>query len=104
MKKGQELVSRNGRFKVKMQEDGNLVLYAGENTRLWQSDTVDRGEYAMFDEGDFKVLGESQTLFRTGTNRVGDYLVCQNDGNLVVYSSDGVIRWSSNTFQRLFFI
>jgi len=67
---GQELRSLNGRFILKMQEDGNVVLYDNDNGMpLWATNT-------------------------NGSN--ANYLEMQGDGNLVLYTVDGAI-WSSQT-------
>ena len=40
---GQSLVSQNGRFRLKMQADGNLVLYVGDGTGMWATSTAGTG-------------------------------------------------------------
>ena len=68
---GDALSSPNGRLILKMQDDGNLVLYASGNTPIWA----------------------------TGTNgRPGSILAMQEDGNLVVIAPGNVPVWSSRTF------
>ena len=69
---GQRLVASQCYYHVRMQGDGNLVLYAGPNasTPLWASDT------AVFP---------------------GAYAAMQKDGNLVVYSKSGYAKWASHT-------
>jgi len=42
LRSGQELVSRNGRFKFCVQHDGNLVVY-NEGRALWSSETWQKG-------------------------------------------------------------
>ena len=34
----------------------------------------------------------------TSLNIGGDYLVFQNDGNIVAYYTSGAVSWNSNTF------
>ncbi len=67
------LVSPNGQYFLRMQSDGNLVVYAPGNIATWSS--------------------------RTGGN-TGAFLRMQSDGNLVVYSSSGIKLWASETFGR----
>lgn len=102
-----------------MQEDGNLVMYAGENNSnkyLWQSDTAGRGEYALFAaNGEFGVVENSTRTtttanssslvfsFSTRTGGSGEYLVCENTGNLAIYNSDKVMIWSTDTYQSLLY-
>ena len=52
-----------------MQGDGNFVAYAPSNA-LWSSNTW---------------------------GNPGAYLVCQEDGNVVIYNSVGTALWASNT-------
>ena len=71
-----ELWSANGKYRLVMQQDGNLVLYAGPTTdhraSVWSSHT----------------RGKGMTPHR---------LILQGDGNLVVYDADGVPTWASHT-------
>jgi hypothetical protein len=72
--KSNEIVSINGRFKLNLQADGNLVVY--------DTDTA-------------------STIW-TGRTEQSDasFLEMQQDGNLVLYSSDGSPRWASDTFGK----
>lgn len=54
------------------QEDGNAVIYDGNNKPLWE----------------------------TATAGIGHNFVFQNDGNLVMYSRSGVPVWYSNTADK----
>lgn len=65
----QTLYSQDGRFRLIMQLDGNLVLYMGSSA-LWSSNTP---------------------------NNVGAYMSFQSDGNLVVYRANGTPAWASGT-------
>ncbi|BBX82875.1 LysM peptidoglycan-binding domain-containing protein [Mycolicibacterium aubagnense] len=95
---GQSLTSNNGAYRLVLQEDGNLVLYAGEQS-VWATATdgqdVQRAE--VQDDGNFvlytpdKPVWASQTA---GTDNVR--LVLQDDRNLVLYSGDDA-KWSSET-------
>lgn len=82
------VLSPNGKFRLTMQFDGNLVLEMGEKyaTKIWNSGTTQ--SYAMDAQGD-----GNQVLYRrsgtaewsTGTNGWGDAkMMVQDDGNLVV--------------------
>ena len=53
-----------------MQEDGNLVIYTGDDA-TWASNTWKKGHY----------------------------LIMQDDGNLVIYDSFKKAVWASNTAQ-----
>ncbi|MHC2186154.1 hypothetical protein [Rathayibacter agropyri] len=66
---GEQIVSANGSYSLKMQGDGNTVIDDSSGHTAWN----------------------------TGTQGVGSYLRMQDDGNLVVYSADGASLWSSGT-------
>lgn len=68
-KQSDEIVSINGRFKLVLQTDGNLVVYDTASP-AWSSGTQ-----------------HSDTSF----------LKMQQDGNLVLYSPNGSPRWASET-------
>ena len=64
-----QLVSGNGRVKLVLQDDGNLVLYRTDDGRaLWASNTAGRP-------------AASASM--------------QSDGNFVVYGQDGLAHWAS---------
>ncbi|XP_020101373.1 mannose-specific lectin-like [Ananas comosus] len=57
---------------VKMQSDGNLVVYNGSNNALWASNTDrGRGNYVCILQRDRNVVVYGPALWATGTNRVG---------------------------------
>ena len=70
LRAGQSLVSLDGRWRIVVQGDGNLVTYQG-NVAAWASGT--------------------QGLR-------GPVLVLQNDGNFVLYGSDGRYAWATMTW------
>lgn len=70
----QSLKSSDGSYELKMQEDGNLVLYNNlTSTPLWASKT---------------------------NNKDGKNLILQEDGNLVLYNSSNRPLWATNTFSK----
>ncbi len=68
MRAGEFLDSCDGRFRLLMQTDGNLVLYFG-----------------------------STPLFSSNTFQPGSYVGMQGDGNLVIYNMTNMGIWASNT-------
>lgn len=100
---GQQVNSCDGRFQLKMQLDGNLVLYQGA-TALWATGTFGSTGFSavLQPDGNFVLYNMTGTaLFASRTNgRTGNRLAIQNDGNLVVYSSTGQALWASNTCCR----
>ena len=101
LRKGEQLTNRNGRFRAVMQDDGNFVLYAGQNKQLWSSDTLDAGDSVwLTEDGDLRIVdSKAKTLFASNTQNQGNLLVCKDNGNLVLLNSDGVITWSTFTAQ-----
>ena len=70
---GLMLKSSNGRFTLRMQEDGNLVVYSG-GTPIWASRTE----------------GKGCQPFR---------LAMQEDNNLCIYDGTGRCTWASDTWR-----
>lgn len=73
LRSGNHISSGNGTYRLIMQVDGNLVLYNYvEGRPLWASNTFGTGNWATM----------------------------SNDGNMAVYSSANVLKWSSKTSGR----
>jgi surface antigen len=99
---GQYLLSQNGAYQLVMQNDGNLVVYAGTQP-LWDSQTWNNpGAYAVLQpsDGNLVVYSTSGKALWSAyvLNAPGDELQMQNDGNLVVYSAAGSPLWATMTF------
>jgi nucleoid-associated protein YgaU len=100
--RGQALKSPNGRFELKMQQDGNVVLY-DETRPIWATNTQHDGaeRLAMQDDGNFVVYAKKKPVWSSETpGNQGASLKLQDDGNLVVYpqSASSKPLWASNTF------
>jgi hypothetical protein len=98
---GQSITSADGRFRLVLQSDGNLVLYHGSQP-LWASNTAGHPDvwYAVMQaDGNLVVYNvRSQALWASGTaGHPGAWLIAQNDGNLVVYDPANHPLWASNT-------
>jgi hypothetical protein len=94
------LTSNNGRFRLVMQNDGNLVLYDGNSVR-WATGTNGRDvEFCIMQSDGNLVLyleGSGSATWASNTNgNPGSYLVVQDDGNLVIYKPYHPI-WATNT-------
>ncbi|MBJ6141774.1 matrixin family metalloprotease [Hymenobacter sp. BT559] len=99
----ESLVSSNGRYRLLLQADGNLVIYNGSNRGIWNSGTWGKNirKAIMQADGNF-VLYDNNSVSRFSTNTwnpVGSYMMMQPDGNLVIYQR-GQARWSSNTWNQ----
>ena len=98
---GRALYSADGRFRLDVGEDGNLVVHWIGHTHIWTSDTVKaRGKYylALQEDGNLVLCNaEDEPIWSTGTAGSGaESLVMQSDGNLVLYSTNGAV-WASGT-------
>ncbi|CAN5299253.1 hypothetical protein BH11PSE11_BH11PSE11_10890 [soil metagenome] len=100
MKSGDEIRSANGKHRLVMQGDGNLVVYGPSGSR-WSSGTFSGGSWAaMQTDGNLVVYDSGgHAKWASGTNgRNGSRLVMQDDGNLVIYDAGGVARWSIGAY------
>jgi nucleoid-associated protein YgaU len=98
LEKGGSLTSKNGAYSLKLQDDGNLVLYARDNP-VWSTSTngqdVVRAELQK--DGNFVLYTPDKPVWHTETKGKKDVrLVLQDDRNLVLYAAHGV-AWSSKT-------
>ncbi len=96
---GQQLTSPDGRFALKAQPDGNLVLWFGA-TSLWASGTATgRSLYLRLETSGLAILRDVRgvSLWEAPTAGANATLTLQNDGNLVLKSSGGSVVWQSNT-------
>ncbi|MCW2559188.1 MAG: lectin [Mycobacterium sp.] len=95
---GQSLTSVNGAYKAILQDDGNFVLYAGDQA-IWSTETngqaVVRAE--VQGDGNFVLYTADKPVWHSDTKGAKDVrLVLQDDRNLVLYGFDGP-AWSSET-------
>jgi len=98
LKRGQEIVSPNGRFRAVLQTDSNFVIYDGSRPlRAWGQNGTDRA--FMQSDGNFVLYAGGQVKWASDTNgNGGARLVMQDDGNLVVYAPGGSrALWGSET-------
>ncbi len=130
LNRGDSLFSPLCAFRLHMRRDGNLILYAIDDMRMpdvqsvlnhapqaltcyhdsiWSTATnipragVGSGAYCeMKDDGNFVIYDEDwRPCFRTGTaGHPGAFLRLQNDGNLVLYSADLKVLWTTHTEAR----
>lgn len=103
---GGQLASWDGRYRVLMQGDGNVVLYdtcCGAWAARWASDTFSPWTTwaAMQGDGNFVVYASdgfgTWPLCSTRTNgRNGTLMRIQTDGNLVLYAPPYTAIWSTS--------
>lgn len=96
---GQELSSANGRHRLAMQQDGNLVLYS-EGSPVWATDTAGRGAVRAEMRADGNLVladGAGQAIWAAGSDgHDGARLFLGDNRDLSVRDSSGVL-WSSHT-------
>ena len=96
---GSSLNSPNGRYRVTMQTDGNLVLYDGSRL-IWTTITKARGSRVTLQQDGNLVLQQFHpamgdlTFWDTATTNIGNQLVLQDTGDLVILDSAGKTVWS----------
>ncbi|NKY23219.1 NlpC/P60 family protein [Cellulomonas denverensis] len=100
LEKGQKLRSPDGRTELRMQEDGNLALYAANGVARWSTVTAgSEGSYATFQtDGNFVLYSAAgQALWSSLTQNQGaTTLSLQDDGNLVIYTGSSSL-WQTQT-------
>lgn len=101
---GQRLISRNRRFSLRVQSDGNVVLYdEGDHDRVLWSTNTRRAVVArltMQRDGNLVLYGpDNKSVWASDTYRKarGGVLQVQDDGNLVIYSRNREAVWASDT-------
>jgi surface antigen len=97
----QSIHSPNGEYQLRMQPDGNLVLYSPGPAPLWYTSTTGGSDRRLDLQSDGNLVlhnGAGQALWNAGTwGHPGDYLALQNDGNLVIYSPSNQPLWYTHT-------
>jgi len=101
--RGQELISPNKKYRLKMQTDGNLVLYS-QSTAVWNTYTWAKPVkfVSMQTDGNLVLYDENKKPFWYSSTwgRGSSRLVMQDDGNLVIYNASNVPTWYTNTVGR----
>jgi hypothetical protein len=100
----QQLVSSNGKARLVMQSDGNLVLYrVADNRALWASGTYGKPmtQALMQTDGNFVGYNAGKTIayWSSGTSGYpGASVVLGDDGDLKVVHPSGAVLWWSGTY------
>ncbi len=94
------LSSGNGKYRLVLQTDGNLVLYSG-NKAVWHSRTYGKGSSRLVLQSDGNLVlyrSDGRALWHTRTNgKPANRLVLQSDGNLVLYTATNKALWNTRT-------
>lgn len=95
----EELRSTNGKYTLRMQDDGNLVVYDDRGKGLWSSDTVGSGAVECVLQGDGNLLlkdRNGRVVWATNTDGYPNArLIMEDDGHVVLYKEGGVAFWSN---------
>jgi len=99
---GTDIYSNNGRFRLRFQTDGNLVLYFAETgVTLWSSGTAGWGGATLIMKTDGNLVmrnSSGSVVWSTNTQgHPGAYLKVQDDGNVVIYPLSGSVLFETNT-------
>lgn len=115
LKQDEKLESKNGKYFLGMQSDGNFVAYSkkGMNGRdrdfpIWNSSTYKKGNgpfrVVMQHDGNLVLYtGDNKSTWASNTNNKGNgpyRVTMQDDGNIVVYDKENRPIWASNTSGR----
>ncbi|MBM3210399.1 hypothetical protein FJZ39_03630 [Candidatus Saccharibacteria bacterium] len=101
LKLNESINSANKKYTLRMQDDGNLVIYS-PNRAIWASNTAQTGSTGFFVQNDdnLVIYSPNRATWASNTARSsGETLVMQDDGNLVLYSATRPV-WASNTAGR----
>jgi len=95
--------SSSGRWTLVMTTGGALVLQTDGSFIHWSSFTSGTNSSLVVQpDGNAVVVNQSGALWNTGTSRYpGAVLYLQDDGNVVLYSLDGVARWDRFGYTRV---
>jgi hypothetical protein len=101
LRSGAYLASANGRYRLEMQANGDLVL-SEEGIVLWASHTArHRGAVAtMQRDGNFVIYQRRRALWSSRTSRHARsdyYLSLQADGNIVLFTPARRALWETHT-------
>ena len=98
---GESIVSPNGRYRLVLEHDSNLVLYDTFGSfALWESGTAGGSGrlLAMQPDGNLVIYGPPITrwwaLWQSGTpNSLGSLLTVRDNGTVAISRSNGTILW-----------
>lgn len=98
----QSITSKDGRYSLIMQGDGNLVLYSPSRS-LWSSNTAGRASnwVVMQNNGNLVIYDSKNVSYWDSHTSGRAFLIIQNDGNLVMYDAFGRVMWHTFTSGKL---
>jgi hypothetical protein len=95
------LSSPNNRYVLRMQDDGNLVLYSFGRA-VWASNTFVRGSIVkMQGDGNLVIIAPgNRAVWASNSRGDNSIFVLQNDGNMVIIAPGNRVIWASGTNGR----
>ena len=95
LEKNQFVFSPNGKFRLTLNNKGNVVLTEG-NKLLWETNTKSEQNYSFFShyEGSVRIAGMDLNWSSKTTVKYEEIpllLLLQDDGNLVLYKQKGIV-------------
>ena len=90
-------MSKNGKCKAILQEDGNLQVMYKNLSVVWSSNTANSGASELyFDQsGNLMILGTNWSTGTADSSSKAETLVIGNDGDLQLLSKDNERVWHS---------
>jgi len=96
---GEQVESTNGKYRLVMQSDGNLVFYDVSNRVIWSTNTAGSdANRAVFHTGGNLTLytATNDVIWSSGTKGYGaERIVVNDNGTLGIYAGDDLV-WSKN--------
>lgn len=93
------LLSKNKRFSLVFQSDGNLVVYRDGAAPIWSSNTANVGarEFVYQADGNLVIYGDGGSVkWASGSDgKQGEALFLQDDGNLVLHAPGARVVWAT---------
>lgn len=87
---GSAFLSASSCFNLRIQTDGNVVIYSRTNEVLWASNTLRKAitRFCMQSDGNLVLYNNLTPVWSSGTlNNPGAYAILQNDGSLAIYKA-----------------
>ena len=100
LKQGKQLESKNGQYKLRLQNDGNLELRCRTNL-LWSAGTKGYDvDFLYFSKHGYHLLlrgKNNSTMWTAPTSARAEKLILQDNGNLVLYDEKEKPVWATKT-------
>ena len=90
-------MSKNGKYKAILEEDGNLQVIYKDLSVVWSSNTANSGASELyFDQsGNLMIFGTNWSTGTADSSSKAETLVIGNDGDLQLLSKDNERVWHS---------